>query len=151
MAPGGARKYLQPGEGRIFGAQPGYESVFKALAEDTDGQLSMTEESVPPGMTVKPHRHLQALEIFYMIEGQLEFSVDDERITAGVGDFLLVAKGQAHAFANRTDRPARLLALWSPGGFEHFYEAVFAATAAGKLDDTTFVRLWREHGTEPVE
>lgn len=143
--------HLGPGEGRVFGAQPGYESVFKALSEDTDGHLSMTEETVPPGMTARPHRHLQAVELFYVLDGQLEISVDDQTITAEPGHSVLVAKGQAHAFANRTGRPARMLAIWSPGGFEHFYEAVFAATENGTLDGKTFVRLWRENGTEPVE
>jgi mannose-6-phosphate isomerase-like protein (cupin superfamily) len=141
---------LRSGEGRHFGLADGYDSAFKALAADTDGHLSMTEELIPSGMEVWPHRHLKAVELFYVLEGEIEFSVDGESVTADRGCCLRVDKGEAHAFANRTDAPARLLAIWSPGGFEHFYEAVAAASDAGPLDRETFFRIWREHDTEPV-
>jgi mannose-6-phosphate isomerase-like protein (cupin superfamily) len=141
---------LRSGEGRHFGLHAGYESVFKALAADTDGHLSMTVELVPPGLAFGSHRHLNAVELFYVLDGEIEFSVDGDSVTADAGCFLRIDKGQAHGFANRTGLPARLLAIWSPGGFEHFYEAVALVSDAGPIDKETLFRIWREHDTEPV-
>jgi quercetin dioxygenase-like cupin family protein len=150
MTDGPLAHLLRSGQGRRFALDAGYDSVFKALAPDTDGHLSMTEELIPPGMDFRSHRHLNTVELFYVLEGEIEFIVDDEPMIADAGCFLRIAKGQSHGFANRTSAAARLLAIWSPGGFEHFYEAMEAASDHGSVNKETLFRIWRDHDTEPV-
>jgi quercetin dioxygenase-like cupin family protein len=87
--------WLKPGEGHIFGELPGMQSVFKAGAASTDGHLSMTEESIPPGFSAQAHRHLQAVELFYVVDGELEFRIDEGRITMGAGRLCCVGRSRA--------------------------------------------------------
>ena len=109
---------VRPGEGHRVG-----NVEFLARSADTPRfNLSV--------VTIQPHRegpgtHAHATEddAFYMLEGELIFTVEDEEILAGPGTFVLVPPGLRHAFANRTDAVARFLNLHAPAGFDLRLEA----------------------------
>ena len=76
-------------------------------------------------VTVQPHRdgpevHAHAAEddSFYILEGELTFTVDGAEIVAGAGTFVLVPPGVPHSFANRGASPARILNVHAPAGFD---------------------------------
>jgi hypothetical protein len=54
------------------------------------------------------------------LEGKVEFQVGDEKITALPGTFIQGPRGIAHSFKNTAQRPARMLVLITPAGFENF-------------------------------
>jgi quercetin dioxygenase-like cupin family protein len=64
------------------------------------------------------HAHAEEDDSFYMLEGELVFTVEDEEIVAGPGTFILVPPGLRHGFVNRTDAVARFLNLHAPAGFD---------------------------------
>lgn len=65
-----------------------------------------------------PHAHDAEDDSFYMLEGELVFTVDGEDVTVGPGTFLLVPPGVAHTFANHSDEPARFVNVHAPAGFD---------------------------------
>jgi mannose-6-phosphate isomerase-like protein (cupin superfamily) len=76
-------------------------------------------------ITVKPHRegpeihtHSGEDDSFYVLEGELTFSVDGEEVVAGPGTFVLVPPEVPHTFANRSDAVARFINVHAPAGFD---------------------------------
>ena len=76
-------------------------------------------------ITMQPHRagpeaHTHAAEddSFYILEGELTFSVDGEEVVAGAGSFVLVPPGVPHGFANRGDAVVRMVNVHAPAGFD---------------------------------
>ena len=57
-----------------------------------------------------------------MLAGTITFWLDDAELTGGPGDFLLVPRGAAHTFGNRSEEPARLLVLHAPAMDAYFAE-----------------------------
>jgi hypothetical protein len=56
------------------------------------------------------------------LEGEVDFQVGDENITARPGTFIQGPKGIAHSFKTNTQLPARILAFITPAGFENFFK-----------------------------
>ena len=98
--------------------------------EQNDGRVGVMLNRMSPGATGPPLHHHAFEEMFYVLEGELTFQVDDELATKGAGDVVFVAGGVAHAFANRGDAPARFLLTCTPAGFERHF-ARRAADAEG--------------------
>ena len=61
-------------------------------------------------------------------------------LRAGPGAFMWVPEGVPHAFANRTDRPARMFFQSSvPGGHENYFEELAQLLRAGGPPDPAAV------------
>src|SRR5436305_8412254 len=111
---------VPPGQGHLLTAR-GNVMAFKAVAEQTGGDFSLMERTVPPGgRTPPPHRHVTCSEAFFVLAGTITFRLDDAEPTGGAGDFLLVPRGAAHTFGNRGAEPARLLVRHAPAMDAHF-------------------------------
>jgi quercetin dioxygenase-like cupin family protein len=95
--------------------------TIKATAKETGGSLGLMEMTVGPGSGNAPHLHTHEDESFYVLDGELEFINGDQRFTARAGDFLYIPRDTRHGFANSSGAPARLLAIYTPGGFESFF------------------------------
>ena len=88
------------GQGQLLTAR-GNVMAFKAVADQTGGDFSLMERTVPPGArTPPPHRHVNCSEAFFVLDGTITFRLDDAELTGGAGDFLLVPRGAAHTFGN---------------------------------------------------
>jgi mannose-6-phosphate isomerase-like protein (cupin superfamily) len=104
---------VPPGEGHRVG-----NVEFLARSQDTPRfNLSV--------ITVKPHRegpeihtHSGEDDSFYILDGELTFTVDGEEVVAGPGTFVLVPPGVPHTFANRSDDVARFVNVHAPAGFD---------------------------------
>lgn len=90
--------------------------TFRAVAEETGGEYSLYEQTVPPQMGPPPHIHHKESEAFYVMEGEFEFLKGDQMVRAGAGTFVHVPPGVLHAFRNTGTGPARFLAIVTPGG-----------------------------------
>jgi mannose-6-phosphate isomerase-like protein (cupin superfamily) len=74
---------------------------------------------------VRPHRdgpdvdvHDDEDDSFYILEGELTFTVTGDEILAGSGTFVLVPPEVPHTFANRGDVAARVVNVNAPAGFD---------------------------------
>jgi len=91
---------------------------FLARSRDTPrfnlGLITMQPHRDGPG----EHVHADEDDSFYVLEGELTFSVDGEEVVAGPGTFVLVPPGVPHGFANRGDEVVRCLNVHAPAGFD---------------------------------
>jgi mannose-6-phosphate isomerase-like protein (cupin superfamily) len=116
----GTPPVLGPGEGFVLTAR-GSVMAFKAVADQTDGDFSLMERTLPAGgRTPPPHRHTNCSEAFFILEGTVTVELEGASVFARPGDFVTVSRGQAHTFANVEDTPARLLVLHAPAMDAYF-------------------------------
>jgi quercetin dioxygenase-like cupin family protein len=96
--------------------------VYRVLASSahTGGVYTLVENRVSPNNGPPPHIHSREDESFFVLEGELEFQVGDEKLTARPGAFIQGPRGIAHSFKNNTQLPARVLVFVTPAGFENF-------------------------------
>ena len=101
---------------------PGDRYTFLVTGDETDGAYFVMEAWVPPGGGPGPHIHTREDETFYVLEGEVEFLLGDDVITAGPGDFVSVPRGTVHRFHNAGEVTARLVLTFTPAGIEGFFE-----------------------------
>ena len=111
--------HLGPGEGDAFSA---VGDVYRVLASgrQTGDVYALSEIRVSPNNGPPPHIHSREDESFFVLEGEIDFQIGDEKITARPGTFIQGPRGIAHSFRNTTQLPARVLVFVTPGGFENF-------------------------------
>src|SRR5688572_4625064 len=119
-----------PGEGRTI-AVVGDVYRFLATGEDTNGTYALWEALVPPGGGPPPHVHSREEEGFYVLEGEITFTVNGERVVATVGTFANMPVGTPHSFLNESDKPAKMLISVAPAGLEEMFFEVGVPLAAG--------------------
>lgn len=135
MAIGQERIVVDSGEGEAIASVFGYNVIRKINAQQTSGAFSIVELMYPPGNFTPPHRHVKTYEIGYVLEGELGFMVAEEDFHVGAGSFVVRPKGVPHAIWNISDRPAKLLDMYTPAGFEAWFKEL-AILASGSKPPT---------------
>ena len=114
-------RVLGRGEGRRRYTARGSVMLFKALAEQDAGDFSLMERTLPPGgRRPPPHRHTNCSEAYFVLDGLVGVTVQDEELTVGAEGFVLVPRGTAHTFGNAGEREARLLVMHAPAMDAYF-------------------------------
>ncbi len=114
---------LGRGEGQQRYTARGSVMLFKALAEQDGGDLSLMERTLPPGgRRPPPHRHANCSEAYFVLDGLVSVTVENEDLSVGPEGFVLVPRGTAHTFGNAASGVARLLVIHAPA-----MDAYFAA------------------------
>ncbi len=120
---------MTPGSGRPPIAMECYWVLgqridFLATGEATAGRYSLFHVFIPAGPPGPlPHRHRDAEEFFYGLEGRVEVLVEAAWRPLGVGEFVHVPPGTLHTFRNASSEPARMLSGFVPSGLERFFRA----------------------------
>ncbi|TWT01432.1 quercetin 2,3-dioxygenase [Planomicrobium sp. CPCC 101079] len=94
---------------------------MKATAKDTNGACGLIESLHPPGYATPLHVHQNEDEIFYVLEGELTFTVGEKTIMAKPGTFLYAPRGIAHMYKSEGTVPSRILIMVTPAGLEQFF------------------------------
>lgn len=105
---------------------------FLATGEETNGKYAMFEATVPPGGGPPPHRHSREEESFYILEGEITFTVEEETIVATAGTFANMPIGSFHSFKNATDKTARMIISVAPAGLEKMFFEVGVPAKVGE-------------------
>jgi quercetin dioxygenase-like cupin family protein len=119
-----------PPQGRTI-AVVGDVYRFLATGQETNGKYAVFEALVGPGGGPPPHVHSREEEGFYVLEGEITFTVNGERIVAQAGTFANMPVGMPHSFRNESDRPARMLISVAPAGLEQMFFEVGVPLAEG--------------------
>lgn len=102
-----------PGEGRRVPLGPN-RLVVKVGPEHGGRLLAVFESVLPPGAGAFVHAHRAYEEAFYVLEGEIEYRLGEERIAAGAGTSVFVPAGAVHGFKNLGHRDARHLVTVAP-------------------------------------
>jgi mannose-6-phosphate isomerase-like protein (cupin superfamily) len=124
------RTLLTPAEGRTVRVV-GDVYRFLATGDDTDGKYAMWEAIVPLGGGPPPHVHSREEEGFYILEGEITFTIGDKRIVASAGMFANMPVGTPHSFKNESGKSARMLISVAPAGLEEMFFEVGVPVAQG--------------------
>ncbi len=150
----GALAYVPPGEGKSLWMPGGHRATLKASSEETGGAYSVTEETWPPQVGPPSHIHHTQEETFYVLEGEMEFVANGMTTRAPAGSLVRIPRGVLRDYKNVWSGPARVLVLFTPGGFEGFFEEVgqpvtdSAAPPGGPPDLVLLVTTAAKYGCE---
>lgn len=123
--------------------------VLKVGAADTGGGFSIMERALPPNQRPAPqHVHPNA-EAFYVLEGWVTFYLGSRVEPVGGGGFVKVPGGAAHAFANESKQPARMLVFHAPA-MDEFLARYAALWDDGEPTPEQQSALQRQYGVEPA-
>ncbi|GAA1822563.1 cupin domain-containing protein [Agromyces salentinus] len=87
-----------------------------ADGEHTAGATTINRAHLALGSPGAPaHRHENATETIFVIDGSLDVLIDDEVHTLTAGDLVFIDSGTAHAFAPTPGSTADMLAIYTPG------------------------------------
>jgi uncharacterized cupin superfamily protein len=101
---------LEPGAGLSVELGLGCPTI--KIGRSLSGQVGVVEGELPPGGGFQvPHWHEDLDEVFYVLEGEIEFLLDGEWHRAPASSTVFVPAGTVHAFRNASDRPARQLVV----------------------------------------
>src|SRR4029077_987157 len=84
------------GQGKNYDWAKDHVYVKSAL-ELSEGRLTLVEDHLKPGFTLARHHHKKMIEVFYVLEGAIDFVFDDEKITATQGTTVNVPPNVWHA------------------------------------------------------
>ena len=115
--------YGQLGEGKAFFAA-GEVVTLKVVSEDTGGAYSLVEETWPPQAGPPPHIHHTQDKTFYVLEGELDFVIGGITRRAVAGAMVSIPKGVLRVYKNVGSGSAKSVVVFTPGGFEGFFEEV---------------------------
>jgi quercetin dioxygenase-like cupin family protein len=107
--------------GRSFWG-PGDAYRFLVTGEESGGAYFVMEAIVPPGGGPPLHIHTREDETFYVLDGECEIRLGDEKVTARPGDFVNIPRGRLHNFHNASSSPVRMILTFTPAGIEKFFE-----------------------------
>ncbi|MEH1965683.1 cupin domain-containing protein [Nostoc sp.] len=115
--------FIPPGKGSTYLVLGDLYTIL-ATGKDTGGEYGVYEAVMQPQSTIPPHFHDQTDEAHYILEGEVEYQIDDQTIIATPGTFLNFTKGQCHTFKNIGSKPAKMLTWVTPAGGEQFFVEV---------------------------
>jgi mannose-6-phosphate isomerase-like protein (cupin superfamily) len=121
-----------PAEGRTV-AVVGDVYRFLATGEETQGKYAMFEAIVPPGGGPPLHVHTREEEAFYILEGEITFTVGEEQVVATAGMFANMPVGTPHSFKNESNRPAKMIITVAPAGLERMFLEAGVPVAQGAM------------------
>jgi quercetin dioxygenase-like cupin family protein len=147
---------VDPGQGRALW-HLGALLTFKALGEETGEQFWALEGLADQQMAVPLHAHSREDEIWYVLEGEITFTIGDQVQTAGPGSFAYIPRNVPHTFQIRSGT-ARWFGFGTPAGLDRwFFETGVPAEAAtlppppdGPPDVAAIVASLQAYGTETL-
>jgi mannose-6-phosphate isomerase-like protein (cupin superfamily) len=93
---------------------------FKALTAETDGSFWAVEGLADQHMAVPLHAHSQEDEVWYVLEGEIAFTVGSETNLLGPGSFVFVPRGTPHTFQIKSGT-ARWFGLGISGRLDQWF------------------------------
>ena len=99
----------------------GWLLTFLATGEDTKGQFALMEQVALKGNLPPRHIHHREDETFYVVEGEMTFSVGDRIIKATAGTMVFAPRDIAHSFTIDSEQ-VRILVMVAPAGAEGFFK-----------------------------
>jgi mannose-6-phosphate isomerase-like protein (cupin superfamily) len=139
-----------PGNGRVVELGP-IRLTVKEDGSRTRGTLAVLEFEAPGAFPSPiPHIHRNHEEGFYVLEGELEFTVGTEKIAAPAGTFVLVPIGVPHTFRNARPERVRFLGTMSPDFYVRYFEEIAPLFASGSPDPKAVGQIMARYETETV-
>lgn len=118
----------------------GHHMKVLTAPEDNKHTYAVLEDNVPPLGGPPPHRHPDE-ELFYVLEGDFEFVLNDlnNPFKALPGSVVHIPSNAIHTFKNVGEQPGKLLTVLIPGSLLQFFRAISTYRDLCSLPDVTKV------------
>ncbi len=109
-------RFVHPDQAVVY-IDPNTKTEMKVLiSQESTGttEVTLAELLIPPGTDVPAHKH-QSIEIFYILAGELEQTIEGKRqkLTAGMSCMVPANTNTLHKVTS--EKPVRALVVWVPG------------------------------------
>ena len=111
------QQIIESGQGQNYNWSSDHIFV-KTTLDLTDGRVAVVEDTLKPGFHLARHYHKERTEIFYILEGQIEFKFDDETVNATSGMTINIPPTIWHDV--KCEHGAKMITIFSPGGFDQY-------------------------------
>jgi quercetin dioxygenase-like cupin family protein len=108
----------------------GLEMKVLLTTEATGGAISVLMAWHKPGEGPPDHVHFTQEEMFFILEGTYELTVDGQTTSASAGAIVFIPRNVVHRFKNVGDTTACMLDWSLPGGQDRYFKAI-SELAAG--------------------
>lgn len=99
------------------------EIAWASRPQNTEStQLAILDVTIVPGKGHNFHRHPNQEEMIYVLDGQIEQWIEQEKQVLSPGDAVFIDTGVVHASFQLGEKPAHLLAILGPAVGEGGYE-----------------------------
>jgi len=123
----------------------GSQTFHKIKSGATNSAFSVMEFVTPPGKGVALHVHEREDELVYLLEGEIEVTLGNQKMKAVPGVMALLPRGIPHGFTNTGNKPSRLLDTILPGQFDNYFVELAALYADGDPSEEQIDALSRKY------
>ncbi|RME08641.1 MAG: cupin domain-containing protein [Bacteroidetes bacterium] len=95
--------------------------IHRIRSDQTGGALAVVEFVSGPGEGVGLHIHQNEDELVYLLKGEIEVTLGDQKLGVTEGACALLPRNIPHGYTNVGKDTARLLAVLLPGGLDQFF------------------------------
>ena len=132
---------VQPDQGRVIDLG-NFQAVVLADGDQTSGALTVLQtQNEPPGFGPPLHRHRDAAEAFFVLEGEYLMYLDDEQYRCPPGSFVYVPRDVPHTFKVSSKGPGKKLNLFTPVAMTGFFEDLANAEAFGTVTTSALAEI----------
>jgi quercetin dioxygenase-like cupin family protein len=131
--------------------------TFLKTRHETGGAFDLFELTIPPLARIPlPHIHRKYDETIFGVDGTMTWTLQvegkDKPTQVSRGTTLFIPRGTPHFYANRTDAPARILCLQTPGvmGPEYYLEIAALYRASRHPDLAGIGAVMSRYGVVPI-
>lgn len=110
-------------------------SVKLPVGAAEDGRVSAAEFWMPAQFGPPLHIHHAEDEILQILQGAVRIVCGETGVTLGPGAFAYLPRGVPHTFWVQDNEPARMLAIFTPGGLEQMFTDSGEPTATAQLPE----------------
>jgi mannose-6-phosphate isomerase-like protein (cupin superfamily) len=122
---------VRPDEGRLLDLG-NFQAEVLASSEQTLGEFTLLKtQNEPPGFGPPLHRHHDAAEAFFVLQGEYLMFFEDKQALCPAGSFVYIPCGSPHTFKVTSAEAGKKLNLFTPASMVGFFEELAAAEAAG--------------------
>lgn len=114
-----------------------------------NGALTALEQTALPG-SGSPLHTLPCDKVFYVLGGEFEFTLGEEKIAGSEGDWLIIPRGTVHNYRNSGLKPGTLLVFTTPGGHENFLRDFSEIARQGRPPFEKMAEVASRHGVEII-
>ena len=112
--------HILPGQGLNYDWSADHTFV-KVSSADTNGSYTLMEDNLKANFKLGLHLHKEHAETFYILEGDVDFFVDGDWMTAKPGTCIHIPPSVEHACIMAEGcEYARMLMIFQPAGFDLF-------------------------------
>jgi mannose-6-phosphate isomerase-like protein (cupin superfamily) len=118
----------------------------------TDARLSVVEMRLDPGWAGPPrHVHDRVEHVWYVLDGEVDLTIDDRALRAREGTCVFVPAGRPHGFSTERTGAATLLEIDTPLALDGYFRDLEAAFAPGvRPDPAKVATIMARYDTRPA-